>query len=658
MPEIITIEPPALPIDHRWLVAIGGAAAIERNASMGVRRLADRLELKVRFSKAERRALRKKQQILASNWAERYRVLPDTARFRGPWRNENVAYLAGIMDASFFPSVEEVIVCAAPQTGKTEAVYTCLGYAIDRRPGNAMIVFPDELTAKDNAKDRIEPMIKDAPVLRESLTGYADDMGSIKLRLKHMIMYMAWANSPSRLANRPAMYGYADEEDKYPATASKKESGPVDLLRKRMRTFVGVRKLWRTSSPTVEKGPIWQALTKEAQLIFDYHVKCPACGAHQVMRFGDGQTKYGIKWTDGVRDALVIEASRQAWYQCAHCEARWNDADRDRAVRDGQWRDRATGAELFAALRSVQPLRIGFHLPAWLSPFVPLWEVAAAWLKTIGDKNKLKDFLNGYAAEPWKEFEAVRKETAILKLADDRPAGVVPGGGKVAALVAGIDTQDNGFWYEIRAVGWGKAPDRWGIRHGFVLDLASLEKVLLEDAYTDPEGERYHLMLACQDAMGHRTAEVYDFCREHRGLIVPTKGWERRAQPVSPSTIEYYPGSKKPIPGGLLLYNFDTNYIKNKLSSVLEVAPGDPGCWYYHSELDADYAMQMCAEGIDPKTGLWVNPNDRANHGWDCGVLCLLAEEILGVRFWPDPRAAAPVDNKKTAEKPQTARMW
>jgi hypothetical protein len=37
----------------------------------------------------------------------------------GRWRNSTVPYAAGILDASFFPSVQEIVVCAAPQTGKT-----------------------------------------------------------------------------------------------------------------------------------------------------------------------------------------------------------------------------------------------------------------------------------------------------------------------------------------------------------------------------------------------------------------------------------------------------------------------------------------------------------------------------------------------------------
>lgn len=70
---------------------------------------------------------------------------------------------------------------------------------------------------------------------------------------------------------------------------------------------------------------------------------------------------------------------------------------------------------------------------------------------------------------------------------------------------------------------------------------------------------------------------------------------------------------------------------------MLEVLPGDPGAWYYHSDLDMDWAYQMCAEEINPDTNLWENPKERPNHAWDCSVLLLLAAEILDLWDVPQP---------------------
>lgn len=650
--------PATIKIDPKWITAAGGARALDK-FYLPLKKDTGVVKTPLRFTRQEKRILRRKKPMRPSVWCEKHLRLPRDAPVPGPWRNLLVPYTAGIMDASFFPSVEEIIVCAAPQTAKTTMVYNCLEYAADRKPGNAMVVFPSEEDSKDNAADRIQPMFEDSPLLRSYTTGYADDMAGKKIKLQHMIIYMAWASSPCRLSNRPLPYVHLDEEDKYPATAGSKEASPADLAKKRTRAFKHMRKIWRTSSPSIESGPIWVALTEEAQVIFDYHAACPYCGGLQKMVFEL------IKWTDGERDPHVIESTRDVWYECAHCKAKWDDADRDMAVRSGRWMERVkegTGHDLFDALEALRPLRIGFHIPAWISPFVALWECAAAFLK--GQKGqpdwitKLKDFINGFAALPWRTTSTDRQEQTILDLCDDRPEGRVPGTGEVACLVAGVDTQDDGFWYEIRAVGFGLDTwDSWGIRCGFVNSFDALKRILWEDQYRDIHGNVYPVRLTIQDAMGHRTGEVYHFCMRHRGRILPSQGKQNQAVPIGYTTLEHFPpdnkGRRVPIPGGLQLVKIDTNYFKNLLDATLKIENGDPGAWLYHSKLRLDWARHMVSEGINEK-GVWEQISaSKPNHGWDCSVLIMAAREILGVKFWRKPE---PVKREK--KEPVEKRNW
>ena len=594
----------------------------------------------IKWTRRERSMLRRKKQTRPSVWAEANIVIPDDSAEPGKYRNATVPYAAGILDASFYPSVQEVVICAPSQTGKTTIVNNCLAYALDRAPGNAIVVYPDEVTARDNAKDRLQKMIDASPLLRSYKTGVADDEGAIKIKLSSMIIYMAWANSASRLANRPAPYGVADEEDKYPATANKRESAPIDLLRNRARTFRHMRKLWRVSTPTIETGPIWVALTSEAEAVFDFWVRCPDCGAYQEMVFKN------IRWEGGGQaDPEQIESEQSAWYECPHCAAKWNDAQRKIAVRDGQWRDRERKLILDTALRSRKPRIVGFHLRSWLSPFVSMSEAAAAVLRGLKDVNKLKKFSNDHAAEPWVIRRKERVADAMFGLCDDRPAGAVPGGGVVSCLTAGIDTQDHSFWYEVRAWAWGRHLDSWQVRAGEVLTFDALAEVLWGSQYLDADGQEYFVRLALQDAMGHRTSEVYEFCQRNQGKIFPTQGKDVLAQPFAWSNLEYYPGGKKPIPGGLRLIRFDSNYYKNDLSSRLGVSPGDPGAWLFNAELTQTWAAHLTAEHIG-ESGKWECPSGRANHGWDCSILNRLAADVLGARHWAKPGEA------KAAPKP------
>lgn len=565
-----------------------------------------------------------------SLWAEKYRTIPKDAALPGPWRNTTVPYMAGVMDAAMFPSVEQVILCWPPQCGKSDGVNTVIGYLVDRKPGNVLYVFPDELTARENNRDRITPMFQDSDLLRKYFTGYMDDASALCLRLRHVKIYMAWANSASRLANKPLPYVVLDEEDKYPATAGNKEGSPADLAKKRTRTFAHMRKVFRMSTPTIETGAIWKAITEEAEVVFDYWVRCPACNALQLMVFSQ------IKWPENIRDPRTVEADKLARYHCKDCGDIWDDARRNTAVRNGEWRDREKGLSVNAVLNSRRPKAIGFHLRAYVSRFVSLSESAAAFLWGLKDRTKLRDFKNSHEAEPWLEYSVEKSEDSILALRDGRPAGLVPGGGIVAALVAGVDTQDDGFWYEIRAFGYGLEQDSWQIRSGFVTSLEALRQVLWADAYTDTDGKQYVVFRALIDAMGHRTSEVYDFCRLNPGRIFPTKGERTMRQPHVWSRIDNYPGTNKPIPGGLQLLRVNTTLFKDQLSAKLEVSFADPGSWKFHADTTHEWAIQMTSEYVDEK-GFWEVKGGRANHAWDCSVLALCCADLTGIRFLPKP---------------------
>ncbi len=599
---------------------------------------------------AERKVLRTRRRIPCSEWTEKNRVLTMSS-LPGRWRNDVTPYLAGIMDASWHPGVRTIIICKAPQVGMSEAVNNCIGYAIDRDPAPTMYVYPDEQTARDNSKARVQPMIESSPALRQYLTGIQDDVAALQIDMQHMPIYMAWAGSASRLANKPIGRLVLDEVDKYPQ-AGKREADPISLAEKRTITYPWDRKIWKLSTPTVESGPIWQAMQAEAQLVYHYWVRCPLCGAWQLMNFDQ------IKFPEGERDPEAIEAEHLAWYECEHCDGHWDDALRDKAVRLGQWRDTG-GVELLASLNAKRPKKIGFHVPSWLSAFVSLSSVAAAFLKGLKDKNKMRDFMNAHKAEPWVDFKVERSEDRLLALRDGRPEGVVPSGGIIAGITAGVDTQDNGWWYEIRAWGYGLDQESWQVRAGYVTTFSALDTVLFEEPITDAEGNSYHVELAVIDSQGHRTSDVYDWARSHRGRALAFKGEQKMRMPIDYTQLEYYSGrngKKRIIPGGLQLLRADVNYFKNRFSSLLEISPADPGAWHLLEGCTEAWVRMLTAEYVDD-SGMWVCPSHKPNHGWDCGVYNLVAAEARRIKFRKKVRPVTPQRPEERADNPWTRGM-
>lgn len=144
----------------------------------------------------------------------------------------------------------------------------------------------------------------------------------------------------------------------------------------------------------------------------------------------------------------------------------WDDEARNQAARRGVWRlqteDGSPGEEMFRHLNRTRAQSIGFIVPSWISYFVSLFEVAAACLKTR-DKNlspeerfmAYKDFQNVHRSRPWKFELQTQAVDKIRIFCDDRPAGRLPGGERVASLLFGIDTQDDCFYLSIWAFGYG-----------------------------------------------------------------------------------------------------------------------------------------------------------------------------------------------------------
>ncbi len=608
-----------------------------------------------RLSDAELKIWRTQEAIPVSKWAEKYRVVTMSI-LPGKWHNEVTPYLAGIMDASFFESVRTIILCSAPQVGKTEAVLNCLAYAIDREPGPALCIYPDELTGRENNRDRIEPMIRQSPRLRGYMTAQQDDSTMLRISLQHMPIYIAWARSASRLANKPIRYVIFDETDKYPETAGRRETDPISLGESRTITYRHNCRKWKMSTPTIESAPIWKALTTEAQVIFDYWVACPFCGALQVMAFSQIKWKHKAEpGPDGKchsEDPETIEAEKLAWYECPHCLAAWNDYDRDLAVRRGRWRSRpkkdtpGTETDLKDYLNRHHPVKIGFHLPSWVSPFVSLSSPAAAFLRGRTDMNKFKDFYNKHRAEPWKLTVISRDKEHVLAARCDLPPQTVPP--EAIVLTCGVDVQQFGFWFAVRA--WAPYMTSWLIHYGFLSTWEEVAQLIFERSFpVDGDPDRsMRIFRACVDTGGSKKFEDMTMTEETYFWLIANRGrggvalWGTKGSSTTlPGMLSLGSGivstpSGKKLPEALRLISVDSQKAKDQFHYRLNTAVKEetrdlPGAGFLHSGVGDDYVAQLLAEEkqLDEKGHeVWVNVHQRPNHLFDAEVLAAACVEM------------------------------
>lgn len=577
---------------------------------------------RIRFDlpKSVRERMQVPEDITVSEWAERYRMVTAIDAQPGRWRQELVPHTKKLMDLIGLPWVREVWLCMVERAGKTQILLNAACRQIDRGidSGNVFWLMPSEAEARKALGERIVPVLKASPRMARLLSRYADDTTRSLVRFKHgPRLIPAWANSPSSLSSFFGRLCIGDEVDKCTELTGN-ETDPITLLKKRGRDIDDSKFLF-ASTPA---GKYIYKNTLACQQVYAYESRCPACGEFVVM------DEEHFILPEGADVESIKHGRHTVTYACNACGVEWNEADRAAAYHAGRWRA-IKGADID------RPVSIGALLPAWPLPNIPMSEIGAAIARAkSGDLAAKRDLAHGYGARDHEEEHKERQEDAILRLCDARPSGVPPTW--TDALEISIDTQDNGFWYRIRAWQYRTLQSAL-VQAGYVESFDALDTLIYQSTYADAEGREHHIQAGIIDSAGHRTSDVYDWCRRPGSRVLAAKGAQgRKTQPVTVSKIDHYPGTNKAIPGGLRLYHIDTHFHKDALAQKLSIEPGDPGCFWLHSGFSAgqltemqrdptlrpphgleSYAKQMCAEYRDEQ-GWWQCASGKANHLWDC----------------------------------------
>lgn len=589
---------------------------------------------------------RQKEPLNVSQFATKYRKVTLGAH-RGDWDNSVTPYLVKIMDTYNLPWVQDIVIKGVPQSGKTNAWINMHLFAIYYRGGNVKyVMLPKEALATKISKDRLIPIYRMCEPIAKKLSANPDDTASKRIAFRDgTVVYPIWGSSPAEISSFPSDDTVADETDKNDDLAGK-ETNALTLLEKRTTTFRRPKRI-KCSSPGAADSLIDKAF-EDCVEQNDYRVKCPHCGEPQKMK--ETNLIYPGQMTlDGKRveaDPKQVMNDKLARYRCEGCAVLWTDLDRDRAVRLGDW---------FPRQQVDRPMSVGFEIDAFICPDISLSEYAAAIIKAnSGDLSSQIDLDNAYRAKKYEPERKDRKEDHILARRDEHlPRGVVPQDS--SCIILSADTQQNGFYYQFIAFGWGMPLQPTMIDHGFVESFDSLKLLAARDFDMQGTTQKGRAVAAFIDSGGgtnpfkpkhSRTREVYDFCILNP-FFRPVKGARTMQSPWSVSHVEFYPsqeGKKIPLPVMLNLYRVNVTIYKDELSGKLNINPGDPGALRLHAGSEAEfkgYSAQMCAEYRDDR-GYWECPKNKDNHHWDVSVYALAGADILQVKLWSKPDAQQP----------------
>jgi phage terminase large subunit GpA-like protein len=568
--------------------------------------------------------LRPPEPLTVSEWADRNIILDQSSAQPGQWQTSLTPYLRGIMDAFADPEVEELWFCKPTQVGGSAAILNMLGYIIAQDPSPTMIVYPTEHFAKDFSKSRIQPMIQLSPVLKSK---YRErDSTDTELHFSDMILYLAWANSATSLAGRPIRYLFFDEPSKYPKHVGD-EPSPFKLAIERTNTFPHNRKVVGASTPLLTDCKIWQVKDQANEVLY-YHVACPHCGFRQPLRF-----RPFVRWPEG---ADADHARERAWYECERCQGRITDADKAAMNAAGKW--------LPVEKRGVGRRCVWFGLSSIYSPWKRFGDIAHEFLSTRDDPTELQNFVNSWLGEAWEQRAIRLDQSLVFERQTDLEVGTVPR--DTLCLTGGVDVQESGFYWTIRA--WGAGRTSWNVAHGFSLDWSTVETVMNRE-WSGPDGKT-QVNLCCIDS-GNNADEVYEFCAINSDWTVPVKGASSRLLSRYRVSVINRPNNRA---DGMPLVLIDTQQYKSMIAARLR-KPNGRGSWMVHKDVDSDYAAQLTAEHqVQRKvngvvTWWWTPKSEREpNHYLDSEVYAACAADLLNIEFFESPQ----IDDNTPADKP------
>jgi phage terminase large subunit GpA-like protein len=525
----------------------------------------------------------------------------------------------------------------ASQLGKTEVLNNVVGYFMDVEPASILMVQPTIDLGESYSKERLAPMIRDTPALRDKVAdARSRDSGNTLLHKTFPggNIAMAGANAPSGLASRPRRVVLLDEVDRFPVSAGT-EGDPSSLAIRRTETFWNPV-VYETSTPTVKGVSRIEARYNESDQRRLW-CPCPECGHEQTLKWS--QVRYD---PDG--------DGSDAIYQCESCDAELDDDDRRVMVRKGRWR-----AEF-----PERTLR-GYHLNGIASLFRHKRGFRSRLHQMVADhmsakrkgKEVLRTWVNTFLAETWEdEGESVAWEPLMQRREN---WGEFPAGGMI--ITAGADVQ--GDRVEIEFVAWGEDEESWSIDYVVVMgdfnrpEIQEEVAAQLSRTWTHPTGVQMRVTAAFLDS-GHKAKSVYQFTRKRERLkVFACKG---RGGPGVP--IISRPTRQGTVRAALFTVGTDT--AKDSVYSRLQTADLGPGYMHFPSDRDETWFRQLTAETkvTRYKNGVpysrFENPSKSRNEALDCRVYAMGALATLNVNWKRLAQSFAPVE-EATEEKQQAA---
>ena len=342
-------------------------------------------------------------------------VVFDEPGNRGPFSLAGREYIREPLNDWGDGELSDCVEVMGSQTGKTAKLMAGAAWSVVNDPSGIIWCMPSINLAQSFSETRWQTMLRATATTADMIPDGAarHAFKNLEQRIGGSLVNFVGSNSPSNLASRPARKLVLDEVDKFDE-GSDKEADAVNLLEQRTKAQP-YPKRFKTSTPTIVEGLIWQEYLKGDQR--RYFVPCPHCGNEILLVWSANFTalpKQGcesyVKWDqdakiDGKWDLDRVAAT--AHVECCHCGGSITDSDKPGMVAAGVWRPTAKAVLGFRS-RQLSSLYA-------CSPETTFGKLAVKFLQATTSLTGVQGFINGDLAEPYVGQDQSQRRTERIE---------------------------------------------------------------------------------------------------------------------------------------------------------------------------------------------------------------------------------------------------
>ena len=554
--------------------------------------------------------------------------------------------------------VRTITMMKCSRVGYTKILVAAMAYWISYKRRSGAIWQPVDGDAVEFKKDEIQPALRDvAPFRAKMLAGDPEKKSKHntedRIAFEGAILYVRGGKSARNYRRLTLDFAVYDELSAFEADID--GEGSATALGDVRLTASPFPKSVRGSTPKTHMEDQIERSLSLADLVFHRELPCPHCGNFHRLQWGNFHYDQGDVKTARFHCPTCTGAYNYSNYADMDAAGRW-------ATEEGEWINEddeqvvGPGGEIVP-----WPAHVGFFIWAAHS-YIQSWQrLATLWIeansekKRSGDDRLLKTFVNTQLAETWRAVESM-VDGDHLFARREQYAAAVPAGALV--LTMGVDTHEDRL--ELEVVGHGVNGESWGIAYkvlhgdpaqGDVFDQLDIE---IERDYTHESGAAMRALSVCIDSGGHRTREVYEYCRpRHARRVYCIKGQGGEGVPV------HRAASKIKIRGNrtVKLYNIGVDALKERWNAALQREASQFGYVHIPMAYSLEWCEQATGEAFLKKfergriIKKWIKLRAR-NEGLDCRVYANAALEILN----PHLEMMAAHSDKKAPEQKKPIR--